>query len=124
MELTLHEKSYYQEMAQKDRLVSFYDNNKLAYILTFYIGNDNDKDKFVRKDMWSVVEDNPDGDICFIDHLITNKNIDIKIHPLKIWKIFNDFLQNTFPKIEKIRWIRWKNNKRYIFNINKKKVYA
>ena len=95
-------------MALKDRLFLFYHNERKVCLLTYYI--DDNIEKYSREDMWSVLEDNPQGKICVIDHCLTDK------HPInpklsyKIWHYFKEHIRKNFPNVENIRWIRAKLN--------------
>lgn len=106
-------KLYYDEMLKKGRLIPFIENGKLICLITFLIGNETDKDRFIRDNMWSVEVDNPQGVICFIDQLLTDKTSHKQNHKLsyQVWKRFKDFIKSNFPNVEQIYWHRYKNGK-------------
>ena len=104
-------------MAAKERLVPVLDDvNKVIGFMTFYIGNGN-VDKYIRHDMWSVLDDEPDtGEICYVDQLITNKD---KLNPKRSFKTFNLFKQmikERFPQVHTIRWNRYKKGRVHVYN--------
>lgn len=106
--MNIHQQQYYSEMALKDRLFMFYHNDRKVCLITYFI--DNDKDKYIREDMWQVLNDNPQGKICIIDHLLTDKNpINPKLS-YKIWHYFKEHIRKNFPQVENIFWIRAKLN--------------
>ena len=102
-------------MLNKNRLLPFFHNNKLFGFVSFYIGNENDNNKFIRENMWSILEDNANGSICWIDQLWGTQNHNYSKYSFEIWKMLKDFLKLNFPSVSIIHWNRWKNNKRYTF---------
>ncbi len=104
--------NYYHEMKIRNRLLPLYDNGKLCALLTFYIGNGNG-DNFVRDNPWQVVKDNENGNCCYIDQLLRNKNYKKKINSFKVWYNLKEFIKSRFPHIRKITWRRWRNKKTY-----------
>lgn len=110
-------KQYYQEMLKKDKLFPFIHEGKMWGFLTYYIGNDN-TDKYVRDDMWSVLEDESEtGNICYVDHYITTKN---KANPrlsFGAWRDFKNYIRDKHPLIKYFRHNRYKEkwNKPKVF---------
>jgi hypothetical protein len=110
-------KQYYYEMAKRDRLIPLTVNNKLGGFLTFYIGN-GDVSKYVRDDMWSVLDDEPKtGTVCYIDHLI-GKDRRLSPHAVRIWHNIKKYIGFKYPQVQIIRWNRFKNNKHFTYIIN------
>ena len=98
------DKNYYHTMLERERLIPFFDKDRLVCFLTFYIGNEADTDKFVRDDMWQAVDDSSDGDVCFIDHLIADKlKVNAKLS-YDIWHRFKVYIKSNFPRVKIIRW--------------------
>jgi len=106
---------YYGNMLEKNRLVPVIYNNELISFVTFYIGNSEDERKYVRDDMWSVIDDDINGDTCFVDQAWSNKEIKCNGHQFRICKQFYDYVKNNFKNVKTIRWNRWKNNKVNIY---------
>lgn len=103
-------------MTLRGRLVPILDNgNHVIGFITFYIG-DNDTNKYVRDDMWSVVEDEPlNGTICYVDHLITNKDKLNAKKALFVFEVFKQMIKDRFPQVRTIRWNRYKNGGAHVY---------
>jgi len=111
---TLVNNPYYTEMLHKGRLIPFFTKDiRLICFISFYLGNENEESKFIRDNMWDVLEDNPDGDTCFIDQLWTDKVYENKRLSYGIWRRFKFYIQYNFPSVKLIRWNRYnrKTNK-------------
>ncbi len=110
-----NQNEYYYEMAKRDRLMMFHKNNKLQWFVTYYIGNGN-SNKYIRNDPWTVLDDEPKtGTICYIDQLIANGD---KINPrrlLEAFSYFTDLIKSQFPRVEHVRWNRFKNGKVFVY---------
>jgi len=103
-------------MAQRNRLIPILINDRLSGFITFYIGNGN-PDKYVRDDMWSVVDDEPEGNICYIDHLITDKSLPNRNkYAISVFRYFTKCIKNRFPKVNKLRWNRVKGGVSHVRN--------
>jgi len=113
-----YQRSYYHEMKNRDRLIPIVENNKVVALITFYIGNGNPS-KYVRENMWSVVDDEPNGDTVYIDHLVASGDKDNPYKSLVVWKYIKKYLKDKFPSVRLIRWNRFKGGKVnvYIKNI-------
>ena len=100
-------------MLQKNRLFPFIFNDRFVGFLTFYILQSNE----YIQDHWQIREDNPlAGEVCYIVQLITDKNLfNLKLS-YSIWKTFKEYIKLNFKQVKTIKWVRWKNDKRYIFN--------
>lgn len=105
------DKTYYDKMLKKNRLMPIIINNKFKGFLTFYIGNESDEIKYIRDDMWSVLEDDENGSVCFIDQLCTTKQSDNPKFSYIVWHKFKKLIYSNFPNVEYIRWNHWKNGK-------------
>ena len=102
---------YYFEMKRRNRLIPVRDKNGcLAGFFTFFIGNGNPQ-KYVNKDSWSVVDDETNGDTCYIDHLIRNTEYKQRVNSFSVWKSLKQYIKLNYPLVNKLRWNRWKNNK-------------
>jgi len=73
--------------------------------MTFYIGNK--QDEFIRDDPWTVVEDNEDGCICYIDQLITDKDKNNPGLSYSIWAYFKEYIIDKYPNVNEITWARY-----------------
>ena len=99
------DKTYYQEMLKKERLIPFFKNDRLVCFLTFYI-TDN-PEKYLRDDMWSVEDDEENGSVCWIDQLWTDKVYENRKLSYEIWKRFKLYIHCNFPSVKLIRWNRY-----------------
>lgn len=109
--LIIENKVYYEQMLSKGRLIPFHVGEKLACFLTFYIGNSGSEYKFVREDMWEVLDDNPDGSVCYVDQLLTSKDKDNPRVSYEIWRRFKQYIRHNFKNVRVIRWNRFKDGK-------------
>ena len=98
-----YQKSYYHKMAQRGRLIPIRTNGELRGILTFFIGNGK-PEKYTNREMWTVVDDEPNGDTIYCDHLITNKDKLNRYIAISVWHNIKIYLKKMFPNIKKIRW--------------------
>ena len=105
------DKTYYEKMLDKNRLIPFFKGDRLVCTLSFYICNKGEEGKYFRENMWSVEEDDENGNLCIIDHLLTDKHPDNPKLSYEIWHRFRTYIKSNFPKVEKIRWNRFKDNK-------------
>ena len=100
-------------MRKTNRLISVKDSNdKLVGLLTFFIGN-GDVNKYVRDDSWSIIEDDPQGDTVYIDHLLSLGKV--PKYSIEVWAYIKGYFKDNFSNIKKIRWNRFKNNKVRVF---------
>src|SRR3990167_9732585 len=106
--MTDKQKSYYTEMAKRNRLIMLYVNGENAGLITFFIGNGK-SEKYIERDNWSVVEDEPSGDTVYIDQLLTSKEEDNVFASLSVWRDVKSYFRDKFPLAKIIRWNRWKN---------------
>ena len=108
--------NYYLSMTNKNRLYAIRKNGKLIGWITYYLCN-GDINKYINKEPYEVLEDNKNGDTCYIDHLIGTYGRTYAKESLQIWFGFKDYIKRQFPQVDKIRWIDGRKNK----DINKYK---
>lgn len=108
--MTATQKRYYYEMLNRQRMFIYKKDGRTVCLITFYIGDAIDERKFVRYNMWKVMEDNYDGRVLFIDHLLTDKNPDNPALSYRIWRDFKRYIKRNFKNVSVIRWNRWKND--------------
>lgn len=101
---------YYYEMLNRNRMFIYKKDGRTVCLITFYIGDAIDERKFVRYNMWKVMEDNYGGKVCFIDHLLTDKHPDNPKLSYRIWAGFKRYIRKNFEQCKIIRWNRWKND--------------
>lgn len=98
---------YYQEMLRRGRLLPFHTRNRMIGFISFFIGEETDKNKFVRDDMWQVLDDNSEGQVCFIDQAISDKCKDNVKFSFNMWHQFKKYIKETFHNVKYIHWQRW-----------------
>ena len=97
-------------MSEKNRLIPILEKGKVIALITFYIGNGN-VSKYVRDNMWSVLEDEPKtGDTCYIDHLLVPGKHYHK-YTWRVWRKLRMYIAREFPRVNLIRWNRIKGDK-------------
>ena len=98
------QKQYYKDMLAKDRGHLFIKDGHVAAVITFFIGNDDEK--FLTKRVpWTMLEDDADGETVYIDQLL------VKDHAGQdcIHREFAEFLnwvKTTFPNTKRAKWTR------------------
>jgi hypothetical protein len=97
-------KEYYKEMIRSDRGHLMIEKGHLVGVLTFFIGDDDDKYLYNRVP-WASIEDDPEGKTAYIDQFL------VRDHALcpSIHRVFTDVIskiRNQFPQVERVKWIR------------------
>lgn len=111
--MNAHQLLYYYEMLRRSRLIPLKYDGKFIGIITFFIGDGN-PEKYIRDDSWSVVDDEPNGDVCYVDHVIGNKHNDNRQYALRAYRDFKEYIREHFPRVQLIRGNRWKHNRLFI----------
>lgn len=94
---------YYKDMLNRDRGQLFYNEGKMIGIITFFIGDDDEK--YLHKEAWTVIEDDPQGATVYIDQFLSPDHDFLG----KIYKEFDTFLQwikEKFPTVKRAKWVR------------------
>jgi hypothetical protein len=104
-------------MNKRKRLFPLRYENKLVGLITFLIGDEKDLERYVRYDPWDLIEDNDEGSICYIDHLLVDKEYRGKLNSFLIWVNLRNYIENNFSNVSQITWKRFKNDKIYNFRI-------
>lgn len=107
------DKTYYTQMLNKERLIPFIINNRLICFITFYICDLKQKNAYLRDNMWSVENDNLEGNCCYIDQLWTDKNSDNPRLSYQIWNKFKTYIKQNFPNVRYYTFNRYKHKKVY-----------
>lgn len=99
------QKRYYYDMIRRDRSALVLCDGKLVSVVTFFIGNDDER--FLTHHVpWTIVEDDPNGTIVYIDQMITYKG---RATHAFIHREFTNLLRSLkekFPNIKTVKWIR------------------
>jgi hypothetical protein len=104
------QKQYYFNMNKRGRLLHLSTEDGKKGILTYFIGNGNPA-KYQKRDMWSIVDDELNGNTIYCDQLLTDHD---KLNPyiaFNVWKEIKRYFKEKYPNIDKIRWIRYRHNK-------------
>ena len=101
---------YYNLMQIRNRMVPINIDGKIIGCLTYFIGNGNPH-KYMHRDPWTIVDDEPDGDTCYIDQLLTNKDPGNAKHSYRIFKMFKDYIKSKFRNVKQFKWSRCKDGK-------------
>lgn len=110
------EQEYYHQMLLRERLIPLYRGNKLGGLLTFFIGDGN-IDKYVRNDPWTIIDDEPDtGHVCYVDQLITDKNINNRKYSWAVITNFIRYIQEKYPLVDTVRWNHLKGGQVHVFH--------
>ena len=103
------DKTYYNKMLKKGRLIPFIIGDKLIGFVSFYITND--VNKYLRDDPWTVMEDEPEtGKVCWVDQVWVKNEYRCCKYSFKIWHRLKQYLKTNYPQVEKVRWNRYRHN--------------
>jgi hypothetical protein len=92
---------YYKEMEKRDRLIRIYDGDRLGAIITYYLGEKDD-----RKDMWDIPVEDLESTTLHIDHLISKmEELNTRL-TIAIWHNLKQILKEKHPHIKTIKWNR------------------
>lgn len=105
-------KKYYPAMIEKNRVMPIIIGDRWAGFITFYITNN--EHEYDDKDPWGIFEDNPNGSICYISQMMTDKHSDNKNFSFRALNNFKTFIKNKFPNVKYIFWRRWDKNKNIV----------
>jgi hypothetical protein len=106
MSLELAKRPYFREMLKRGRFFPLIYEGKLHAFITYFIGNENEE-KYIRDDPWSVIEDEPWGCICYIDQVWTSKDKKNPQRSFNAWKRFKEYIKKEYPSVRYFRWNRW-----------------
>ena len=107
-------KEYYKEMEKRNRLIPIRKDGFLKGIITFYVGDDDNK--YIRNDPWTVLDDEPKtGKTIYIDQLITNHHKENTKCAIKVWSHLKGYFKMRFPQIEQIKWARKGRLRKYVY---------
>jgi hypothetical protein len=96
---------YYRDMLKLERGVLIMLDNKLAGIVTFFVGDDDGK-FLLYHTPWTTISDDPMGSTLYIDQFLAYKG---RSMARQIHREFSDGLQELkkrFPNIKKVKWVR------------------
>lgn len=94
-------------------------SDRLMAFITFYITDD--EKKYIEADPWDILEDNPQGKICYIAQLLTDKHFENRKIFFENWNSFKKFIKFNFPSVKIICWRRL-DKKNFIVKTHKKEI--
>lgn len=102
--MDVSQKLYYQLMLGMHRAYLITRNDHLVAVVTYLIGNDDDK-YLHNREPWTIIKDEPWGKTAYIDQLIVKDHDSLPY----IHREFSNLimrLRQEFPQIERVKWIR------------------
>ena len=102
--MNTEQKLYYQLMLGKKRALLITKDDHLIAIVTYLIGDDDDK-YLHRRVPWTVIDDDPNGTTVYIDQLIVRDTESYaNIH--REFKRVQQTIKQQFPQVKRVKWIR------------------
>ena len=97
------QQQYYYDMLARGRAAMILNDGHVAGIVTFFIG-DNDKKFLTHHVPWTIVEDDPDGTVIYIDQFLSSnvRNMGRCIH-----YVLSDILKDSHKKFKNIKTVKW-----------------
>lgn len=97
--------SYYWDMIARDRGVLVLKDGHVVAVVTFFIGDDDDK-FLINHDPWTIVDDDPYGSTVYIDQMIGYKGRSTHSFIHREFTNLLRELKEKFPNIKRVKWIR------------------
>jgi hypothetical protein len=97
-------KQYYHEMLRRDRAHLIIRDGHLVAVVTYLIGDDDDKYLHNRVP-WEIIEDDPDRRTVYIDQLLV-KDHDSYSYIHREFKNVLIKIKQQFPQVKRAKWIR------------------
>jgi len=107
--------AYYNTMMAGDRAMVFKYEDGVKCIITYFIGMLYDRNRFVNKEPWTIVPDNVDGSVCYVDQMITDKE-DNHTYSKKVWGMLVDHILNKYKDVKQITWNRYKGGVVHVYS--------
>jgi len=100
--------SYTSEMLRRKRVIAIYGDEGMECILFFFLTDRENLRTFSNRPMWSTPKDNEEGDIIFIDKMISRKwNSTLR-------RLLQSEIEQKFPNVTEAQWLREPNNRSVI----------
>lgn len=104
---------YYKEMWNKNRLVALIDKENNLIGVVSYLFADKNLESFRNRESWTIVDDEKNGHIAYIDQLVMRKGISFHGSSFNIWNYLKKHFKSEHRNVDTLTWNRWKNNKLY-----------
>ena len=102
-------------MLNKNRLLPIKINRRFIGVITFFVDDESKAEKYIQRESWSIINDNFLGNTIFLDHCITNGDIENAKYSLQIYRDLKNYFRRNFKNIKQIRWNRWKNDRLTVY---------
>jgi len=96
---------YYHDMLARDRAVMLVKEGHLVSIVTFFVGDDDDK-YLTCHEPWTIVEDDPNGSTLYIDQWLTYKGRSTAGYIHREFSKGLVSLKEKFVNLKRAKWIR------------------
>lgn len=98
------QKHYYRAMLERNRGHIFLNEGHVAGVVTFLIGDDDEKYLYNRMP-WTLIDDDPDGKTIYVDQLLFKSEKPVRYVHRETARFFK-WAQETFPKLQRAKWVR------------------
>lgn len=96
---------YYHDMLARDRAVMIIKNKHLVGLVTFFVGDDDEK-YLLGHTPWTVVDDDPAGSTLYIDQWLTYKGRSMAGNVHREFSNGLKSLREKFVNIKTVKWVR------------------
>lgn len=96
---------YYHDMLARDRAVMVIKDGHLAHLVTFFVGDDDEKYLFEHTP-WEMIDDDPNGSTLYIDQLLTYKGRSAVRQAHREFAKLIRSLKEKFVNLKTVKWIR------------------
>lgn len=97
------QKQYYRSMLENNRGRLCVKDGHVIAIVTFFIGDDDEK--YLYRDPWTIIPDDPMGSTVYIDQLlIKDKAVFRRLH--SEFTDFMDWVKQDFTNVKRAKWVR------------------
>ena len=98
------QKKYYRDMLDRDRGHIFIIDGHVGGIVTFLIGDDDEKYLY-NKEPWKIIDDDPNGGTLYVDQLLIKSATPIRQVHKEASKFFK-WAVKTYPNVKRAKWVR------------------
>ena len=109
---------YMKDMFKRNRVILVSGKGRIEAVICYFLTDNANLPKFDNKPLWSTPYDSNDGDIIFIDKMVAskwNRRLRMTIH---------DAIQEKYPFVEQVIWLREPKNRHVIINMKGNHVYS
>ena len=99
------QRKYYYDMIESGRASLIVKDGHLVSIVTFFVGDDDDK-YLLEHTPWTIVEDDPNGSTLYIDQWLTYKGRSTSSYVHREFTKLLKSLRGKVPNIKRAKWVR------------------